>query len=247
MTGPDPQRLDLAAAIGGPRGLVESALPGTLFVLVYTLGGHHLTPSLVVAVGSALLLAAVRLAARGTVQYALSGLLGVLVSAGVAWWTGSARDFYAPGLVRNGAFAVVYAGSALARWPVLGFFGGTLLGEGTTEWRQRPDRVRAYSLATWLWAGMFALRLGVQLPFYLADRVDALGTANVLLGVPLYALVLLATLRIVRPAGGYRAAREAAAQRSAGPEDGAEGTTGETPQDEPHALAGEGQADAERP
>ena len=199
--------LDLAAAIGGPRGIVESALPGTLFVLVYTLGGHRLTVSVVVSVACALLLAALRLARRETVQHALSGVVGVLIGAAIAYGTGSARNFYAPSLIRNPLFAAVYAGSALARWPVLGFLGGALLGEGTTDWRREPDRLRAYTLATWLWAGMFALRFAVQLPLYLANQVGLLGTANLVLGIPLYALVLLATLRLVRPAGGYRAAR----------------------------------------
>lgn len=204
---PAPPIVDLAAAIGGPRGVVESALPGTLFVLVYTLAGHNLGVSVAVSVASAGVLAALRLARRETVQHAFSGLFGVFLGAAVAYGTGSARNFYAPSLVRNPLFAAAYAGSALARWPILGFLGGTLLGEGTTEWRRDPARLRAYTLATWLWAAMFVLRFAVQLPLYLADRVGALGAANVVLGIPLYALVLLATLRIVRPEGGYRALR----------------------------------------
>ena len=195
---------ELAAAIGGPRGMVESALPGTLFVLVYTLAGHRLGLSVGVSVASALLLAGLRLARRETVQHAVSGLFGVFLGAAIAYGTGSARNFYAPSLIRNPLFAVAYAVSALVRWPVLGFLGGVLLGEGVTDWRRDPARLRAYTLATWLWAGMFAVRFAVQLPLYLADQVGLLGTANVLLGIPLYALVLLITLRIVRPAGGYR-------------------------------------------
>jgi Protein of unknown function (DUF3159) len=202
-----PPVVDLATAIGGPRGMVESALPGTLFVLVYTLAGHRLGVSVLVSVASAVVLAALRLARRETIQHALSGVFGVFIGAAIAYGTGSARNFYAPSLIRNPLFAAVYAGSALARWPVLGFIGGALLGEGTTEWRRDRARLRAYTVATWLWAAMFALRFAVQLPLYLADQVGLLGTANVVLGIPLYALVLLATLRIVRPAGGYRSAR----------------------------------------
>jgi hypothetical protein len=32
------------------------------------------------------------------------------------------------------------------------------------EWRQDPARVRAYSRASWVWVGLFSLRLAVQLP-----------------------------------------------------------------------------------
>ncbi|RKS77634.1 uncharacterized protein DUF3159 [Motilibacter peucedani] len=189
--------LDLGAAIGGPRGIVESSVPGALFVLVYAVR-HSLAAALVVSVASALVLVAVRLARRETVQHAVSGLLGIGIGALIAWVTGSARNFYFPSLVRNPALAVAYAVSVAVRWPVVGIFAGAVLGESPAEWRADPARMRAYVRATWLWVAMFALRFAIQLPLYLSDRVDALGAVNVVLGLPLYGLVLLATWAIVR-------------------------------------------------
>jgi uncharacterized membrane protein len=189
--------LDLNAAIGGPRGILESSVPGALFVLVYAFG-HRLSAALVVSVASALVLVGLRLARRETIQHAVSGLLGIGIGALIAWFTGSARNFYFPSLVRNPALAVVYAGSILARWPLVGLFAGAILGESPAEWRADPARVRAYTRATWLWTAMFALRFAIQLPLYLADRVNALGAVNVVLGLPLYGLVLLGTWAIVR-------------------------------------------------
>jgi hypothetical protein len=75
------------------------------------------------------------------------------------------------------------------------------------EWRKDPALLRRYTLATWFWAGLFAVRLAVKVPLYFADSVGWLGTAHLVLGVPLWGLVLWLTWVVVRgahdrPAGG---------------------------------------------
>jgi hypothetical protein len=74
---------------------------------------------------------------------------------------------------------------------------GQLDGEGN-GWRADPARVRAFARATWLWAGLFLARLAVQLPLYLASAVVALGIARTAMGVPLFAVGLWLTWRLVR-------------------------------------------------
>ncbi|GII97995.1 uncharacterized protein DUF3159 [Sediminihabitans luteus] len=75
---------------------------------------------------------------------------------------------------------------------------------GTTDvpawkaWRSDAALVRRYVLVTWLWVAMFGLRLAVQGPLYLADMVGWLGTARLVMGVPLFALTLWASWVIVR-------------------------------------------------
>ena len=59
-------------------------------------------------------------------------------------------------------------------------------------------RRRAFERATWLWAGLFAVRLAVQLPLYLAGAVVALGVARTAMGLPLFALGLWLTWLMVR-------------------------------------------------
>lgn len=71
-----------------------------------------------------------------------------------------------------------------------------------TAWRGDPALVRRYVMASWLWAGAFALRLAVQLPLYLGQEVGWLGTARLVMGVPLWALVLWITWLLVRPRAG---------------------------------------------
>ncbi|MGO1315817.1 MAG: DUF3159 domain-containing protein [Cellulomonadaceae bacterium] len=68
-----------------------------------------------------------------------------------------------------------------------------------TAWRADPALVRRYAAATWLWVALFALRLAVQVPLYLAaDGVGWLGTARLVMGVPLMALTLWGTWVLVR-------------------------------------------------
>jgi len=128
---------------------------------------------------------------------AVSGLLGVGVGAAVAWGTGNAADYFLLPLLKNLFFAAVYAGSALAGWPLVGVVLGVVLKE-QTAWREVPERRRVYAQATWLWAGMFALRFAVELPLYLQQHVVTLGVLSVPLGLPLFGVVLLLTWLIVR-------------------------------------------------
>lgn len=67
-------------------------------------------------------------------------------------------------------------------------------------WRKDAELVRRYTLATWFWAGLFAVRLAVKVPLYFADSVGWLGTAHLVLGVPLWGLVLWLTWVVVRGA-----------------------------------------------
>ncbi|MDN5692837.1 MAG: DUF3159 domain-containing protein, partial [Micrococcaceae bacterium] len=65
-----------------------------------------------------------------------------------------------------------------------------------------PRRRRAYAAATWVMAAVFALRLAVQVPLYLADAVTALGVARLVMGLPLYALGLWLAWSVSAPAPG---------------------------------------------
>ena len=49
-----------------------------------------------------------------------------------------------------------------------------------------------------MWAGLFLVRLVVQLPLYLAGEVVVLGIARTAMGIPLFALGLWITYRMVR-------------------------------------------------
>ncbi|MEB4616175.1 DUF3159 domain-containing protein, partial [Leucobacter sp. M11] len=51
---------------------------------------------------------------------------------------------------------------------------------------------------TLVWVGLFAARLAVQVPLYLANNADLLGLARIVMGMPLFALVVLFTWLTLR-------------------------------------------------
>ncbi|WP_232817935.1 MULTISPECIES: DUF3159 domain-containing protein [Kocuria] len=189
--------LDVMHAIGGWRGLTEALLPGALFLTVLIIT-NQLGTALVGALAVAVVFTVVRLVQRQTLVQAVSGLIGVGVCALFANTTGEARDYYTPGFFINAAYGLVLLISMAVRWPILGVVFGYIRGEGT-GWRADPLRMKAYRLATGFVVAMFAARLAVQLPLYFADDVAALGIARLVMGVPLYAMVLWLAWMVSRP------------------------------------------------
>jgi hypothetical protein len=190
------ESFSLAASIGGVRGLLESVLPVTFFSVVYGFT-RDLRTSILAALVPAVVLTGWRLLAREPLTQAVSGLLGVGIGAVVASRTGRAEDFILPSIIKNVAFALVYAVSILIRWPLVGVLVGQLLGEGL-HWREVPERLRVYQQTSWIFVGVFVLRLAVQVPLWAAGAVTALGTANVFLGLPLFGLAVWVCWLILR-------------------------------------------------
>ena len=183
--------------LGGRRGALESALPSVVFVVVYLVSGSHLGAALVAALLTAAVLAAARLVRREKPVRVVGGLAGVAIAAVVAARTGNAADYFLPSLLANIASALIWAASILARWPLLGVIVGFAIGQ-KTAWRQDPDLVRAYGRASWIWAGSFLVRAGVNTPLYLTDNVLGLGISRVLLGWPMVLLVIAASWWTIR-------------------------------------------------
>ena len=184
-------------AIGGVRGVLESLIPASVFLVVYVF-----TQDARVAVIAPLVLSVLAVVARVWVRQplsaALSGFVGVLVCAAATLFTGRGEDFFLPGFWINGAWILAHTVSLLVGWPLIGLLLGFLRGS-LTEWRKMPMLRRAASFCTLLWIAVFAARLAVQLPLYAAANagdagaVEALGVARLVMGVPLFALAVLFT------------------------------------------------------
>ncbi len=188
----------ILAAFGGKRGLAETGLPTIVFIGVYT-ATTSLNASLWSAVAVAVVLTVVRILQNDKLQHALGGLLGVAVSVAFAKFTGQAKNFYLPGVLLNLGEALLFSTSALLRWPIVGVVIGPITGE-MTAWRGQPERLKAFTVSTWLLAAMFALRVAIEVPLYLSDQLTALGAAKVVLGYPLYLSVAFVCWRIIRKA-----------------------------------------------
>ena len=194
--GETPTASALLAAVGGVRGLIESILPGLVFLVVYTLTGD-LVPSVVVPIAVAALFVIVRLITRTPVMPAIVGAIGIAASATLALISGRAEDNFVPGFWINAISLTTLVVSLIVRWPLVGLIVG-LLTSDISGWRADRAKVRVMTVATVLWAGLFALRLGVQLPLYFSGNVEWLAGTKLLMGVPLYAGLLWVTWLLVR-------------------------------------------------
>ena len=139
----------------------------------------------------------VRIATKGQPTQAIAGLVGVLASAALALWTGNARDNYVLGFFTNAAYALALLISLLVR--LAGARPDRRLPHGRRARVARGQaQVPAAQFLTLVWIGLFVARLVVQVPLYLVDNVEALGATRLLMGVPLYALVLVFSWLVVR-------------------------------------------------
>ncbi len=194
----------LVRAIGGWRGLFDSGVPAAVFVIVYlasgSVGGQNdLGLALWLAIAAGVVVAVWRLVRRESLQQVLAGFVGLGVSAFVASRTGRAEDFFLPGILINLAYGTAFLVSILVRWPLLGVVIGFITGEGL-KWRQDRKLRRVYAAASWIWVGVFGLRLLIQVPLYLAGAVGPLGVTRIILGWPLFLGAAYVTYRVLKPA-----------------------------------------------
>lgn len=194
------QRTDLMAALGGPQGIADSSAPALAFVIAYT-ATQRISTAAWTAIAVGAVFAGVRIVRREPLQFALAGFAGVAIAAFVADRTGRAEDFFLPGLLLNAGYAAAYLISIAIRWPLLGVILGPINGEGMA-WRSDPAQVRLYTRASWIWVGVFLLRLAVQLPLYLAGAVLALGIAKTAMGIPIFLVAIWLSYLVLRAGPG---------------------------------------------
>jgi hypothetical protein len=183
-------------AMGGKKGLLDSGLPALIFLIIFNVT-KEVQQAAYGALALSLILTLIRLAKRETIQHAISGVIGVAVCAWLSNRSGKAEDFYLPGLWTNAIYGAVYLVSIVARWPIIGVIIGPLV-EENFRWRKDPERTKVYIKATWLWVGMFTVRLLVQYPLYISGNVNALGTARLIMGYPLFIATAWATWIVIK-------------------------------------------------
>jgi hypothetical protein len=181
--------------MGGVQGIVASTIPVAVFVVANVIVG--LQPALISAIAAGVLVAIWRIVRKQPLQPAVSGLFGVGIAAFIAYRTGEARGFYLPGLLLSAAGLLAFLVSVLVRWPLAGVIWHGINGDGQS-WRKDPRMLRAYTLASLLWAAVFAARVVVQGWLYNADQETLLGIARLAMGYPLFGVALLGTIWAVR-------------------------------------------------
>ncbi|MGK2866191.1 MAG: DUF3159 domain-containing protein [Mycobacterium sp.] len=185
--------------VGGVSGLVLASVPTFAYVIANAIAG--LNVAVVVAVGVSAALIAVRLARRQPVQPAVSGLLGVVVAALIAYYTGSAENYFLPGIWISLAMAAAFTVSLLARRPLIGVIWNLLRSSGPDPaWRADKSVLRGFDIATLAFVALFAARFVVQQWLYDGGHTGWLAFARIGMGYPLLGVALLVVFWAVRRA-----------------------------------------------
>jgi hypothetical protein len=187
----------LLSSVGGVQGLIETTLPGFIYVLTFAIW-RNLTISISAVVAAVSLL---------TIRHFIkkrpfSQLIGSLVGIGFAIWLtlrpgGQAGDFYLKDFWTNGIYGSVLLLSVLVRFPLIGVLVGFMTNQGLT-WRKNRRKVRFFDLVTLLWVGLFATRLAVEVPLYLLGDVVTLGFVKLVLGLPFYLTMIWVSWLLLR-------------------------------------------------
>ncbi|GEK81425.1 DUF3159 domain-containing protein [Agrococcus baldri] len=192
----------LLDAMGGARGLVESLLPGILFLVLYATT-KSVWVSVLVPLAVSIGFVAWRVLQKGQPVLAFAGLIGVGISAAVALLTGQGEDNFLWGFTVNTVVVLVLLISMLLRKPLVGVIAGALTATPYAWRTERAKRAVAWR-ATILWLIVIGARLAVQVPLYFAAQagtpgaVELLAAAKIVMGVPLYLAALWVTWLMVR-------------------------------------------------
>lgn len=187
----DADSFSITESFGGVRGLVETVLPA----LVYTVGfviTQQVRWPLICALAVGIVAAVLRVGTGlRNLKPALTGLAGLSVCVVWVLISGKGEDFFAFGLLLNAVYGAVVLLSLLLRLPLIGVI--INLFRRVENWRANRDFFRRSMWATGYWLGLFILRLAVETPLYLNSYIGSLGAARIVLGLPLYTLVLFMT------------------------------------------------------
>lgn len=167
---------------------MDALLPPLVFLIVN--GIFSLEVAVISALSLAVLLAGMRIIRRQSWYYALGGLLGVGLAAGLALLTRNATSYFLPTIVGSGVMVLVTLVSLFISKPLAAWLSHLTRG-WPLEWFWRHDVRPAYLEVTWLWALLLTMRLVIQVLLFQRGDAAALGWANILLGWPVTIGVLV--------------------------------------------------------
>lgn len=186
-------RRRISDALGGWYGSLETALPTVAFVITWLALGE-VRPAVIAAAGLLVVLAIIRQVVGGSWRFLFSAVVATGLAAFFALRSGQAEDAFLPGIITSAAYGVGALISILVRWPLVGFvvaIGDPDYTERPTAWRSDRGLVAVCSRLTWVLVALFAVRVAIMVPLYLASEVAWLGVAKIALGWPAYLLAIV--------------------------------------------------------
>jgi hypothetical protein len=177
---------ELRSVISGKT--LDAVLPPLLFVVLN--GRVGLGAAIVISALSAIAVGVLRVLYKQKWQYAFGGLAGIIVASGFSYFSGSAANYFLPGIISSGlvfllSIMSVLVGKPLAAW-------ASHLSRGwTLDWFWRSDVKPAYREVTLLWSLFFLLRFVVLMVLLSRENVTELFAWKTLLGWPVTIGVLV--------------------------------------------------------
>jgi hypothetical protein len=136
---------------------------------------------------------------RQTPRYVLSAVLATAFAAFFALRSGKAEAAFLPGILTSAAWGLGSLLSVLVRWPIVGFMVAAADPQMSAEpasltpltsWRRDRGLVAVCQRLTMVLVVLYAIRVVLMFPLYLAGQVALLGVAKIALGWPAYLAAL---------------------------------------------------------
>jgi hypothetical protein len=181
------------ALMGGGKGVFDSGLPAVVFILVRLVS--DLNTGIIAAVAAGAVVLAYRRSKGESLQYCVSGFVGLLFAVGISKATGSGKGFFLPGIILTAVSGLGFAISNLVRKPAIAL-ALVAIDVKYDTWQDNEPLRRACVRSTWVWAASFLIRAAVASVVALTVGDDAKDNA-ILFGViqvEKYVLIALAAL-----------------------------------------------------
>jgi Protein of unknown function (DUF3159) len=191
VSAPPPSPLDM---LRDRRAMADTGLGPLAFVIVNAIAGLHAAAA--VAVGISLVLMVERLIRRRPVINAVAGLLGTGLAVFIALRTGKPEGYFVPRALYQAALAIVFAGSALVRRPVVGYLVAGLY-RAPFSWLDDRRVRRAFTEISLAWAALFALRAGIYAVLIALGQAGWLAAASIVIGWPAFLGLMWVSYRYV--------------------------------------------------
>jgi hypothetical protein len=193
----------LLEQFGGWKGMLEGALPATVFVFARFF--FSLNASIAAAVVAGLAAVVLRRLQGETLQHAFSGFVGLVIAVVIVRSTGTGKGIFLPGIFLTAGTGVAFTLSLLARRPAIAL-GLSAADPRYAAWRTHEPLRRACAVATAVWAASFFVRAAVATTVYLAygDRPQDNLVILVVINAVKWPLIIgsaLLTVALVKRAG----------------------------------------------
>jgi hypothetical protein len=180
--------MDEFRAVTGKVGLLDTILPPILFLLLNGLAGFQ--AAMYGALGTAMLIAIIRLRRKQSLAYTLAGMGSVGLAIALAYLLGRSEGYFLPAIVNGGITIALALVSLIIRKPMVAWT-SYLARRWPLDWYWHEKVRPAYTEVTLAWILFFALRLFWQVTLFQGQNVSQLALVNALTGWPATVILLI--------------------------------------------------------